>query len=70
MVNRLILTAIMFMIVDTVLMGVGALLILTLPMLSHHAMQYFVPMIEGAAVISVIVSFILAPYLRALNEAA
>jgi hypothetical protein len=70
MVNRIILTLIMFMLVDTVLMGVGALLILTLPMLKAHQMTYFVPMIEGAAVISLIASFVIAPMLRAKNEAA
>jgi hypothetical protein len=68
MVNRLILTVIMFMIVDTVLMGVGAPLILTLPMFGSHQMTYFVPMIEGAAVISLTASFFIAPMLRARNE--
>ncbi len=70
MVNRLILTALMFVLVQSVLMGVGLLVILTVPALSANAIHNILPMVYGTAPVSLIASFVIAPYLRARNEAA
>ncbi len=68
--NRLVLTALMFVLVQSVLMGVGLLVILTVPALSAHTLQYILPMVGGTAVVSIVASWILAPHLRARFEAA
>jgi type III secretory pathway component EscR len=70
MSNRIILTAILFVMVQTVLMGVGAMVILMTPALNNHAMQNFPPMVAITAVISIVASFVIAPLLRARNEGA
>jgi hypothetical protein len=68
--TRLILTVLMFVLVQSVLMGVGILVILVVPALSAHALQYMLPMVGGTAVVSIIASFLIAPSLRARFETA
>jgi hypothetical protein len=70
MSTRFLISALIFMVVNAVVFGVGIILVLTIPVLAGHAMILIPAVIFLAVLLSIPIAWFLAPRLRSRYQRA
>ncbi len=70
MSTRLAIAALIYLVVNAVLFGIGATTVLSVPALDTHAMSILPPVIVAGFVLAVPVSWYIAPRLRLRHQRA